>query len=72
MSRVAIEQILNLSPAERIELAQRIWESVVEHPESVTLTAAQREELERRWSAFERNPDEGEDWAEVKKTLPGE
>lgn len=68
MSRVPA-QILELPGEERVELAQQIWESVVEHPEAVPLTAAQREELEWRWQAFELNPDESEPWEDVKRAL---
>jgi putative addiction module component (TIGR02574 family) len=67
MTRVALDEILELPAAERIEIAQQIWESVVDHP--LPLTKAQKEELERRWHAFERNPDEGEPWEDVKKSL---
>lgn len=38
-------------------------------PDDVLLTDAQREELERRWVAFERNPDEGEPWEDVMRSL---
>ena len=54
MSRVSIDQILELPAAERVELAQQIWESVFDHPEGVLLTSAQKEELERRWIAFQQ------------------
>ena len=72
MSRVALEQILDLPAAERVEIAQQIWESVFEHPEAVLLTKGQKEELERRWRAFEQNPDEGEPWDDVKRSLLSE
>ena len=68
MSRIPV-QILELPAEDRVELAQEIWESVVEQPEALAITAAQREELERRWRAFEQNPDEGEAWEDVKKSL---
>ena len=69
MSRVSIEEILELPAAERVELAQQIWESVSEHPDDLSLTPAQRDELERRWIAFQERPDEGEPWEDVKKSL---
>ncbi len=69
MSRVPINEILELPPSERVELAQRIWESVFDHPEDLSLTSAQKQELERRWAAFERSPDEGEPWEAVKRSL---
>ena len=40
-----------------------------EYTDDVQLTTAQKEELERRWLAFERNPDEGEPWEDVKRSL---
>ena len=42
---------------------------MVEQPGSVEITTAQREELERRWIDFRRNPDDGELWSDVKKSL---
>ena len=69
MNRPPIDQILELPIVERIEIAQQIWESVFEHPEAVPLTPAQREELDRRWQAFEQRPDEGEPWEDVKSSL---
>ena len=72
MSRVPLDQILELPAADRVEIAQLIWESVFEHPEAVPLTQAQKDELERRWRAFEQNPDEGEPWDEVKRSLLSE
>jgi putative addiction module component (TIGR02574 family) len=72
MSQVPIDSILDLPPAERIAIVQEIWESVVDSPELVEMTAAQRDELERRWVDFQRNPDDGESWADVKKSLRDE
>jgi putative addiction module component (TIGR02574 family) len=72
MSRVQLDQILQLPSAERVEIAQEIWESVFDHPESVLLTAAQKEELERRWLAFQESPDEGESWEDVRQSLLSE
>jgi putative addiction module component (TIGR02574 family) len=69
MSPALLEQIFELSAEERVEIAQQIWESVHEHPEMVLLTNGQRDELERRWLAFEQDPDEGEDWDDVKRAL---
>ena len=69
MSRSPLDQILELPPAQRVEIAQEIWESVFDHPDGVLLTDAQKEELERRWHAFQQDPDEGEPWEDVKRSL---
>lgn len=72
MSRVPLDQILELPATDRVEIAQQIWESVVDHPEAIPLTQAQKDELDRRWRAFEQNPNEGESWDEVKQSLLSE
>ena len=72
MGRVPLDDILDLPAAERVEIAQLIWESVLDSPETVSLTQGQRDELERRWRAFEQNPDEGEPWEDVKRSLLSE
>ena len=72
MTRVSLDQILELPATDRVEIAQIIWESVFEHPDAVPLTQAQKDELERRWRAFEQNPDEGEPWDNVKRSLLSE
>ncbi|MGZ5444732.1 MAG: addiction module protein [Thermoanaerobaculia bacterium] len=72
MTRVSLDQILELPATDRVEIAQIIWESVFEHPDAVPLTQAQKDELERRWRAFEQNPDEGDPWDDVKKSLLSE
>jgi putative addiction module component (TIGR02574 family) len=72
MSRSPLDQILQLPTAARVEIAQEIWDSVAAHPEGVALTAAQQEELERRWQAFEQSPADGELWEDVKRALLSE
>ena len=72
MSRVPIDHILELPTAERVAIVQEIWESMLEHPDDVAITAAQREELERRWVDLQQNADDGESWSDVKKSLMNE
>jgi putative addiction module component (TIGR02574 family) len=69
MSRTLLEEILELPAPARVEVVQRIWESIAAEADDVALTAAQRAELDRRWLAFQDNPDEGEDWDDVKRSL---
>jgi len=71
MSRVPPE-IFELPIAERIELAQELWDSVLEHPEALPLTQAQKDELDHRWRAFEAHPDAGQSWEALKKSLLNE
>jgi putative addiction module component (TIGR02574 family) len=53
---------------ERLRLVG-LWESVAECPEALELTAAQKQELDRRLAAYERDPAAGVPWAELKQRL---
>jgi putative addiction module component (TIGR02574 family) len=64
-----LEDILQLSVSERIQLAEDIWDSVAANPESIPLTDAERAELDRRLESHARNPDEGVAWDELKKRV---
>ena len=72
MARITVDQLLNLSAAERLELAQALWDSVAASPDNVPLTDAQREELDRRLDEYHRNPNEGTSWESLKRSLRGE
>jgi putative addiction module component (TIGR02574 family) len=59
----------NLTPEERIQLAEDLWDSLAENPESVRLTEAQAEELDRRVEAYEQDRDPGRPWNEVLRRI---
>lgn len=61
--------ILQLSVAERIQLVEDIWDSIVAAPESLPVTEAQQQELERRLAAHRENPTAGAPWHEVNKRI---
>ena len=64
-----LSEILQLTIAERIQLAEDIWDSVAAFPEAIPLTDAQKEELDRRLQAYDKNPNEGISWDELKNRL---
>lgn len=55
MSHLALKEILQLSVAERVQLAEDIWDSIVAFPESLPVTDAQRRELDRRREAHAKD-----------------
>jgi putative addiction module component (TIGR02574 family) len=65
----SLAEILQLSVDERIQLVQDIWDSMVAVPEAISITEAQRRELERRLAEYEKDPDEGIPWEEFRKQL---
>jgi putative addiction module component (TIGR02574 family) len=55
-----------LSIAERIALAQELWDSVAAEPHPPLLTEPQRRELERRLADHEANPADTIPWEQIK------
>ncbi len=71
VNTVLSADILQLSVAERIQLAQDIWDSIATDSESLPLTDAQREEIDHRLAVRQALPDAGTPWADVKARLLG-
>ena len=69
MSRLAKEDILNMSISERIELVEDIWDSIAAVPEAVALRDIQKRELDNRLDSYNKNPDEGAPWEQVRKRI---
>jgi putative addiction module component (TIGR02574 family) len=58
-----------LTVAERVELAEDLWDSIVDTPDAVPLTDAQKAELDARLSAHDSDPDNVSPWPEVRDRL---
>jgi putative addiction module component (TIGR02574 family) len=69
MNKISVADVLALSVSERILLVEDIWDSIAKVPESVPLTPAQREELDRRLEDYHRNPRDGSPWEEVRSRV---
>jgi putative addiction module component (TIGR02574 family) len=48
-------EISELSIAERIKLAEDLWDSMLEQQEELPLSPAQQQELERRLENYQKN-----------------
>jgi putative addiction module component (TIGR02574 family) len=64
MAKAAID-LDALSTAERLDLLEELWDSLTKDPSSIPVTAAQRDELDRRLDDIERNGATGIPWEEV-------
>jgi len=69
MAKVDLRDILELSDEERIAVAQEIWDSVAEDPNSIPLTPEQRAELERRLNEHNESTDDVVSWDDVQSKL---
>jgi putative addiction module component (TIGR02574 family) len=69
MKQISIADILELPVQERIRLVEIIWESVAAVPEGVPFSPEIKAELDSRFGEFEKNPEAGYSWEEVKSRL---
>jgi len=73
MAEIDISDLMRLSVAERIRLAEDLWDSVAREaeadPDLLPLTAEERDELDRRLADYEAHPETSVPWEEVKARL---
>jgi putative addiction module component (TIGR02574 family) len=62
----------NLSPRERLELAEELWDSVLGSPDEVPLTPEQEAEIDRRVALYYADPRPGVPWREFMDQLDAE
>lgn len=62
-------EIQSLTVSERIILAETLWDSVIADGVEIDVTEPQREELNRRLAAFEKDQDIGSPWTVVKARI---
>jgi putative addiction module component (TIGR02574 family) len=61
--------IFNLSPAEKLQLVEDLWDDLAASPEDVPIHEWQKEELARRKANLLKNPASGLSWEEVKRRV---
>ncbi|HYO14654.1 MAG TPA: addiction module protein [Thermoanaerobaculia bacterium] len=65
MGKASALNVADLSRDEKLELLDRLWESLGQDPEALPLTSSQREELDRRLDELEAEGPTGLSWDEV-------
>jgi putative addiction module component (TIGR02574 family) len=61
--------IFDLSPAEKLQLVEDLWDDLAANSPAVPVHEWQKEELERRKANLMKNPASGLAWDEVKKRV---
>lgn len=69
VSKATREELLRLTAAERIQVAQALWDSVTETPDALLLTDAQRAVLDERLAAYKTDPQAGSPWETVRERV---
>lgn len=63
-------ELLKLTPAERIQLAEDLWDSVAADPAHLpALSESERREIERRLADHADDPSSAKTWDEVRTKL---
>jgi putative addiction module component (TIGR02574 family) len=66
---ISVADVTGMSVAERIQFVEDVWDSIAEKPEQVELPETVKKELDKRIDAYQRNPEEGSPWKQVKKRI---
>lgn len=71
MRRAEVQKLLELPVAEKIELAQMLWESIEPEEEAsfLAIPGWQRRILDERLADLEEHPEDEQTWDEVKAEL---
>ena len=65
----ATPSIFDLSPSEKLQLVEDLWDDLAATPEAVPVHDWQIQELERRNANLAKNPGSGLTWDEVKRRV---
>ena len=61
--------IFDLSPSEKLQLVEDLWDDLAATPEAVPVHDWQKQELARRKANLRKNPAAGLSWDEVKQRV---
>jgi putative addiction module component (TIGR02574 family) len=61
--------VFDLSPAEKLQLVEDLWDDLAANPAAVPVHDWQKEELARRKANLTSNPASGLSWDEVKQRV---
>jgi putative addiction module component (TIGR02574 family) len=66
---MSTDSIFDLSPAEKLQLVEDLWDDLAAAPADVPIHDWQKEELARRKANLTSKPDTGVSWEEVKTRI---
>ena len=64
-----LASVFDLSPAEKLQLVEDLWDDLAASPTAVPIHDWQKEELARRRANLMSNPASGLSWDEVKRRV---
>jgi putative addiction module component (TIGR02574 family) len=64
-----MNEILKLSPSERITMVEAIWDSLAENDDLPGISPETKHMLDARLKAHDQEPEKGSEWNEVKARI---
>jgi putative addiction module component (TIGR02574 family) len=64
---MSIQEIMDLSVAEKILLVEKLWDSIAEDTSKQPMPDWKKELIEQRLTEHKQNPSAGVSWEELKK-----
>src|ERR1017187_360880 len=64
-----VATVFDLSPSEKLQLVEDLWDDIAATPEEIPVHPWQIEELEKRVAEMDKNPSAWLTWDEVKKRV---
>lgn len=61
--------VFELTPSEKLQLVQDLWDDLAAHPEDVPIPDWQKEEVVRRKARLMSTPAAALDWEDVKRNI---
>jgi len=61
--------IFDLSPSEKLQLVQDLWDDLAANPDAVPVQDWQKRELASRKANLTKNPASGRAWEDVKRSI---
>jgi putative addiction module component (TIGR02574 family) len=65
------DSILHMTPAEKLQLVEDLWEDLASHPDNVPVHEWQLKEIERRKANLQSKSGTAQDWEDVKRRIRG-
>ncbi|RJP42457.1 MAG: addiction module protein [Phycisphaerales bacterium] len=65
----ATVSVFDLSPSEKLQRVEDLWDDLAATPESVPVHDGQKEEVARRRANLQQNPASGLTWEEVQRRI---
>ena len=62
-------ELLDLSPSEKLDIIEALWESLNQSPELIPLPEWQKRELDRSKAQYDAHPESLQTWEEVQANI---